>query len=291
MSDIVHGFRRGSFYNPATGTVVQTNHLRASGCSFLQEALDTGETDPTGGLYHGGDRSVLEWTFYDPDGTLYEQLKTWQEATTRLSFVAEGLSRNVQWYETDRLDQCRRVDVQGSASEGRADVVYVRMVREGHGTHDIHANVNLLAYLGWEDANGDGVPDRYTPVNLANMDFTTGTFAAYGPAGTAGRLERDIIFPITGAELTLSVQFDQLHADGDTFCTLVAEDYNGSTLTGSSEMHTSTGRKEQSLVTPSNAWAIAMQVVRTLNVTTQSQRFKILYPALRADGSDEHTLG
>lgn len=288
---IVHGFRRGSFFDPTTADVVQTNHLQAGGCSFVQEALDTGEADPTGGAYFGGDRSVLEWTFFDPDGTLYEQLRQWYEDETRISFVAEGLSRNVQWYERDRIDQCRRVDIQGSISEGRADGVYVRIVRTGHGSHDIHSNVNIVSHIGWADEDGDGVADGYSS-DGDSLNFTNGV-QALTESGSGltvdGAISRRIPFPIAGATLLGSAEMIQLHGDGDNFIFLQVRDFSINSLLDASRLYNESGRRSVEAMTPPNTFYLDLVPLRLQQVDAQGTA-KIKDPALRTDDSDEYIV-
>ena len=144
----ISGLRAISFFDDTSGsategTVVQCNDIDEQG-EFYTGGLESEERDPTGGPVYAGDESFVEVMVYDLDAIA--QLEAWMRAGTRVRMVAAGYQHNIQWYEYDKLEVRKTIFV----GAGRRNKATIRMRRMGHGSHNIHGNVNLLAYLGWQ---------------------------------------------------------------------------------------------------------------------------------------------
>lgn len=287
---ITHGLLKGALWDPADTSTppVQINDLVTDNedDTFFEGpiALDDGQHDSTGGLYTGGERNTLRLTFKD-DGTVYDQLKTWYDAGTRLSAVCLGRNKNVQWYETDRLSVLKPVTLQGRV-QGHADVYVLEMVREDE-SPDIHSDVNLLAKHGWEDSDSDNVADGYTfDGGQTSTSFSGGVQSASDDA-TYTDLVTTIDFPIEGATLTMSTNYTALHGSATNAVLVRTEDSSGTVLTTTDNNVGSTGRHTAEITTPANTHTIRVMPMRLKSVSA-SGTASVKNPALRVDGSDEY---
>lgn len=287
---ITNGIRRVSvFVDDASDadnrTVVQQN-LIVSGDDMawpIRQAKAGTERQPANGEYFNGYRSEAIWRFIDPDGTASDQLISWFERGRKVQMVAEGISgANVQWYHDTRC-RVRRLPI-ASRHSGRGDIFEAEMIKDGGegDDHDIHGNANIFAHLGWEDSDSDGTADGYTAFSGTTTAFASDVQDVSGSSGTIG-IFADVIFPIEGATVTLSIEHTALHGSGADRLVVRARDSTGSTLTNVSESISATGRNSAELTLDANTWDIHNRVMLVESVTasgTQSAKF----PALRTDG-------
>lgn len=289
---VTSGFKAVSFYNPDDGTVVQINEAALERVDFSQTEMEPDKTDPSGGHPFVGNLSELEVETWDFSGR--SQLETWSKNDTRISMFAAGVQSHIQWYERDRIS----ISVSPKSERGQANTFVIRMRREGQGEHDIHNNVNVLGYAGWRDSDGDsdGVPDSYTnALELpafadADADGEAEQFAGHGKTdGSKTSLLIEPVIPVSGISLTLSIDVDALHDDGDTNFELVARSFAGSAVASALNTHTSTGRKTLSIDLPANTYKLQVRPLIVRNATVQNAKAKISDPALRIDGSDTFT--
>lgn len=98
MSKVTAGWKRASLYDPATGTIVQFNHLSASASSWDSPNINS---ETSTGLLHAHRNPQAVIGFFDSDDLA--QLATWAEAGTILRAAIEGLVQNVLWKVSEEV--------------------------------------------------------------------------------------------------------------------------------------------------------------------------------------------
>ena len=279
---VISGFQAASFYDPDSGTVVQINAEDLSGeAEFSKEEVEPDQKDPTGGWPYVGHECTLEVPTYAFEG--FDQLKTWAESGARISAVVAGAQQNVQWYERDRVRVTQEPAV---GALGQTQRYVIRMTRVS--PHPaIYQRVNLLSFNPWgRDRDGDSVVDGY---NVTDADpALSGTKQALNENGNGtGVFATDpgeVIFPIEGVRLTMSITFPfSNRAIGELSTRLHAFDGTSlDTITDPAGQE----RAKQSLETSSQAWEIRPRV-KALYDSTYDQ-LHLSYPSLRVDGIGEH---
>lgn len=279
---IAQGFSAVSFFDTSDGTTVQVEPV-ADDNSFYDEIDLDAPVDSDSNSFPGGKRHELHVRFVDEDGSLSDQLKTWRQAGTRIQAVAlaSGGGRNVQWYEDTRISSVKPVPI--SARTGcRSDMWDVVLMHEAVDA-SIYSNVNLLAFLGWADADSDGVPDGYTSTYNTD-DFTGGVYTGTTAATGSPQLSASFAFPIEGASLTMSALYSKLHANTDQV-QLIAKSFAGSTLSTGSKTLSATGRGgPDALTLPASVYTIQAVIARVTGVA-QIDTQKVADPAVRVDDS------
>lgn len=287
----ISGLRKASWYNPDDGTVVQANDIAEDGEFYTRAIEDPDDQTPTGESPYAGDESYCELMIFDM--SLLPQLKAWQESDTHISMVAAGVQQNIQWYERDLI----AVKPVYPVAAGRRNHINVVMERTGHGAHDIHGNVNLLAYLGttsdpWTDTDGNEIPDGYKNSYLQAPDFAPNNneFRAFGRVDSSSieALVLQLIFPVRGIDLTFSSGVERLHDDGETRIAVVQKEFGGGNIRTINVKIASVGRKSITTGLVSKAFRIKYQPLRFEAVTAQNKSGKIGPPSIRVDESDKY---
>lgn len=291
------GLQAMSFYNPSAGDVVQVDGKFVHSFDFTQErgGGDRGPESPTGGTVAVGDFSELEVEFSDVGNK--SQLETWQTGDTPISFVAAGEQAAIQWYETDVITELE--EVPNFSEHGNVNRLRVRMVREGHGIHDIHKNTNLLraanhqvgsTFLNdsWQDSDGDNVADGYSSTSASNESFS-GNEQSFdtNASGNTCDVRVEIELPVSQIDITLSSNLTQLHSSEDDRIAIVTKDFSGSQLSVPATKVSSTGRKSLTHTTDSSIYSVQLRTHQVLSPTsTETVKHKL--PALRLDGGTTH---
>ena len=275
---LTHGLHTVSFYRPDTGDVVQLNKLTPDSTVRLALA-EGGQTDPTGGEYFPGGLSELD--VHSLDLGSFATLKGWMKAGYHVSAVGVGPTGALQWYETDKL-KCWLEEVRGK--QGGRVKMRVQMRREGHGTHNIHFGLNLLAFLGWGDANGDGVADGYQNYQGAGAAFADG-----GQTIThdlqADAFFGDIPFPIVGVTLHASVTYDEVYTARRQ---IIVNTLAGTTLSNQYTDSTFAGRAPVvSQVIPAGGFTVRVTLFSARGATLGVPA-TFRDPSVRVDGSSEY---
>lgn len=281
---LTHGLTSVAFVNRSTGEVVQLTKLTDESVARLGNA-DSDQTSPTGGRYFAGGLSELD--IKSLDLSAHDALHAWMAAGALVSAVGIGPTGVLQWYEQD-LITVSRDEIKGKTG-GRVQLT-VTMRREGHGAHQITFGQNLLAFLGWRETTAD-VPNGY--------ELTGGTAEA---SDVGGRLEVEIenaqgvipslgttvLWPLSGTQVTLSVDLVSEHDDGAGEATrMTFKAFDGSTI-GSSQAAIAAGRTPNNSVAPAAVYEIAVEIYRTLGNPAAGASV-IREPALRIDGSTAYT--
>jgi len=287
---VVQGILAASVYDPATGVFYPIRHIDAGSFTFDQTDADY-ERSATGSRLGQADVSRVAFDFLD-DGTIYTALRAWQDARTRLSLVAIGPSMVIQWYETDLIDV--RPTSMGGAIAGRADRYSFEILRQGHGRHAIYKQQNLLAHLGWADADADELADGY----VASAGFTKNWDDANGEqditSATPGHsIYATIAFPIgAGFSFRLSSELTDLHTETTSAkIELQRLPFNLGSFNINSVSPATTGRHGVTLASGSGSYWLRAHPLMVPLTVTDSDTISAKLPALRVDGQDIYTPG
>lgn len=247
MAYLQNGYLAASIYDPATGVTVQMNHL-GLGTSYTPAVITT---DTTSSRVYGGESHELVLEFFD--AALNAQLRTWMINRTPVRVVVAGVGKSIQWYESEpvRFQQMPESDKRTGLNKFQAYLSH-----EGGADAAIYNNANLLAYLGWADANTDNLADGYVAAN-ATADSFTSDVQTLTATSSDGRLARTLIFPISGIKLTSSFNI----TNTATNQLLVWRDYNYSIslLASNTTTVSSTGLKSKTGTTSSGIYQIQVE--------------------------------
>lgn len=248
------GIQKISVYDPATGTVVQFNHISPEG--EFQDGKFADESSSGQMLYAGDDAAFEFMTMGEETGL--SQIKSWMENETPVRLVALGLEQHVLWYEDSFVHLKKGFD----PAVGKRNRHTIRIVKKGI-SNNIKIGTNLMAMAyGWADANTNNLADNYSIVGSLNAtSFTAGvqrlqtigveTGLVFGPTA-------DLIFPIVGAKLQFSVRVDTL--TNGAALTILARLLNFASGTLASESALlSVGLKN--FTTPANFYKATLQVL------------------------------
>lgn len=283
----MHGFRVAALYRPDTGAVVQLNNLVADGCSYEAKPLEGSRAETAqGNAYDGGQTRELRLRSL---GTAErETLQAWYDAGVPVRCVALAAvpgGFNVQWYESVRMQSFKAITIGGKA-EGRADAFDVVLYTDNPRAA-VYRQANLVAHLGWADANADGVADGYTFTGgtAGAATFTGGQQQIYQSSGDRA-LTVDLELPISGIVLTASVLAAFVHNGGATTTGSVdARSFAGTSLGATTAALVQNVRTSAVLAsTPAGTYTVRLTALRVQGgssaATSSAQQV-----ALRADSS------
>lgn len=200
------GIQKISVYDPATGTTVQLNNVAPEG--EFSDGKFADESSSGQMLYAGDDASFEFMTLGEESGL--SQIETWMENETEVRLVALGLDQHILWYENSFVHLAKGFD----AAVGKRNRHTIRISKKGI-SNNIFVGNNLLAmYYDWLDSQPDNIADGYEVVG----SMTASTFSSFvqrltttgAQTGLKFRPTADLIFPIVGANLQLSVRVDTL---------------------------------------------------------------------------------
>jgi len=252
--------------------------------------------DPDGATVFSAFESTWELSAFDLEGQ--DVAEGWMTAHEPVQGVAVLEGAFVIWDEPTRIVQ-RDALSPGEAALVRADYV-MRRALGGRTSHGVYLTRNALFPLapvdgngelagGWADVDRDDVPDGYTEDDLQSGAFSNGVYEAFGDTATGtGELPTDLVFPVEGATVTLSVDVTQLHDDGDTRISLITLDSNKAFLSTQRATVTSTGRSSVTITTDPGTHYLRVQPLDLNGVTAQNAKAKVKDPCLRVDGSDQY---
>lgn len=230
----ISGLLKLVLFNRDTGDVAQFNTLRNEGSLNINPSED-GE-DSSGGIPYAGDQADMEAVVYDL-GAAEEQVKAWMKANARIEAVGLGHQVNFLWYERTRF-RIRRPKFFAPGTRKRATIT----ANHTGGVLNIDHMVNLLH-------NADLLSDE------------------------GGNVYR-IIFPVEGAKLTLSRDFDV--APLNTQVTIRALDYDEVQLEEVIGAN-SAGRTSAQITLPAGTWFVEVDLGAAAGE-----------PVLRSDGKTEY---
>jgi len=264
----------------------------------VRQPIDGGPTTPEDEPYFVGFESSVG--FASADVADLPQGETFMTGQTPVKLVGLAGDFFVVFHRGTRVMTPERLDIT-QPSLAQADYA-MRRSGGGRGDHGAIISRNLLTYLqeegangqlagGWADADTDNTPDGYTETNLNSTAWNSGVYEGFVDTGSGtGSLNVTVPFPVDGAEVTVSVQADQVHGDGDQAIRIEALDETESVITGgvSDVTYSSTGRTSATLTTPDGTHYLKVYPVRVTNVTANNTKFQIQDPCLRPGTADTY---
>ena len=166
------------------------------------------------------------------------------EDETDVNGVLVGYERHVQFYENTFAQI-----IPGHASPGglNADSVTLWNSLRDAAVHHHHS---LTAYLGWEDADSDGIADNWTLSGQDSESFSSGVQDV--TYSSDYDFQATVPFPVSGIPLTLVANFSALNGNGDDILRLTARNSSGTATSTAETTVTSTGNAQVSLTTDSD---------------------------------------
>jgi len=259
-------------YDSATGTTVQIDKIAANSFDFSQDRHDTGERDAFGARIPQSDVSRCSFQFIDSDGSKALQLQAWESNRTRVSLVAVGAGRCVQWYESDRI-KISRPSLSG-ITKGRGDLFDLVIERSGHGRHAIYSNTNLLAHINgvgsssWQHVSG-GVALGYSTEGAATFSWLNPDEQQIDDDTALSGVYVEIVFPLQldNFSFNFTSEITNLHSQVSLArIEIKAYDFASSLLL-SDNNETTTGRKTTTINSSS---AQAIYKIRVYPIMTPS---------------------
>ncbi len=274
---ILSGYKAISLFNDLDGVVVQINEENfSSEATLTHTELEPDKKDPRGNSPYAGEEHTLEIPVYDFAGR--QQLQEWSRANTRLSAVAAGVQQNLQWYERDRTSI---IDQTMYGQRGKINKFLVRMTRRS-AYPKIYSNVNLYAYLGWQDADGDGLADGYYSRALGVVSFQNGIQSLTFPNTATADFGAEVVFPISGIPLTYAVTI--ANTIGDLALRAKQLIYDRSAIESNEIQPVDNGRKIINLRSVSQLWSIRADLFDWEG----DEACDFSWPSLRSDSSDKY---
>jgi hypothetical protein len=275
------GLHTISIYNPADGTVCQINSILENEGELVVGRPFEENRNTRGESIFAGTENVLE-LLIDSNSTIYNQIRAWEAAGTRVRAVGAGFQRNLQWYENTLIE----IMPKNHFAPGKLGGRIVRLKHNGPAPQ-IFANRNLLAYLGWQDANADGLADGYvtqgagvTAVSFASNIQTISCINAF-----TGFRTSNIQFPISGVRLTFSSEITTVWTSGLQNIHTLNYNFTNSLIqdVGISGQNT-LGIKALSIITVPSIYTIQFFPFRTTQTGVEANA-SFRNPAITTDGS------
>lgn len=248
-------------------------------------------TDPDGATVFAGFQSEIMLRGLDVGD--FPQADTWLSGRTKVKAIGVTYDGFIQFYNAARMRPTKNFD----PSQAELMRSEYQMMQDGGDleSHDVYITRNGLYHLapidsngdlagGWADTDSNGTPDGYTETNLNSAAFTSNVYEAYVDTGAGtGSLNVTIPFPADQEEVTLSVDVNQVHDDGNQAVRIEALDASQSTITGgiSDVTFSTTGRKSATLTTPDDTHYLKLYPLRVTSVSANTTKAKIENPCLR----------
>lgn len=274
--------------SPSTRVEVHDVHSDTS-ANFRQ--VPDRDTDPDDATIFSSFRSVMSLAAADIDN--FSQAETWLTGYTPVKMVGVTPDLFYQWYKATRIVPREKLTpAEAALVQGEYAMTRDAGDRSSHGVYVTRNGLLHLAPVGangqlaggWADTDSNNTPDGYTETSLVSTAWNSGVYEGFvDTASGTGSLNATIPFGLDGVDVTLSVQVDQVHGDGNQAIRIEALDASGSTITGgiSDVTYSSTGRKNATLTTPDGTHSLKVYPVRVTSVTANNSKFKIQDPCLR----------
>gem|GEM_PF-2248539 len=284
----MQGFRIVSFYRPDTGQVVQIENVVAGETKYDFAPHEDGAKDPHGGTYFGGGVHTFVCRF---TGTAAGQaLMNWYQQGVPVRCVAIAAhpnGRNLQWYQTTLMTHARPVEVVGEA-KGRADVYEVKMVTDSPRAK-VYSNVNLLAYLGWQDTDpANGVMDGYTLTGTA-VSTTPGGTQRVAVSSSTVTVSATLELPVAGLAVMASGVATDIHGTALSEVGVAVQTFAGVAMASSFSEYEFTGEAFSANATvPVGGYKVVVTALKISGGTTYLVS-AVKDITLRTDGKDIYT--
>lgn len=293
---ILNGIKAVVIYDFSAKESVQIENVLANTFDFSQDFHSTGEAGPSGEALTQSHVSAVAFSFIDSTGTLAKKLESWMNSRTRVSLVAVGAGRNLQWYESDHFVMTQPALT--GITTGRGDVYTFTMRRVGHGRHLIYSSANLLAYINsigessW--VNSAGTAKSYTSLGLGTLSWDIGdnSQSVDHNAEDAG-IYIDILFPvqIAGIDMNLTTEIVDLHSETSTAkFELISLDSTGAEIANTASEPGTVGRHRLThSLAADDMWWLRVVPIATPSGITLTNIVEGKEPALRTDTSNLFT--
>lgn len=283
----------GSFYNPADGTVVQVNRVHQDS-DFTMTGAD--EEDAAGNGVFGGEDASLELMFYDDDAAAIAQLKTWQDEGTPVRFCLAGQRTNIVWDEdsTIRIQQTKTMTPLQRKTTTVTMSAKAARLKIWQGVNLAHGFVILQGFnTGWADSDGNEAPDGFVIPNVGtydSIDFAADVYTIGHNSDGNFFLQHNRPFPISGVNLTISIEALRLHSDADHRFAVRQADYANSTVDTLLHNITTVGRDSANLSTLPGVYTLRIYYLELFS-SSSLDTAQVQFPALRTDNNPEYKAG
>ena len=275
----------GSFYDLATGTVVQLNRVHQDS-DFTMNGAD--EEDAAGSGIFLGEEASLELVFYDDDAAAIQQLVDWQDAETPLRFCLAGQRTNIVWDE-DATITVRKTKTMTPMQRKVTTVTMTakaKRLKIWQGVNLAHGFAILEGFdKGWADENSDNSPDGFAVPSVSTydtIDFTNDVYTV-GHNGDANfNLSQNRPFPISGVRLTLSVGVPKIHSNATNRLQILQQNFAAGVVATDLQTVSTTGRNSLVVTTQAGVYSIRLYYYE-LSSSASLDTAQIQFPALRAD--------
>ena len=285
-----------SFFDSATGTVVQLNNISQESTFTIQDRF---KKDLDGNRRRVLQQFQLQILTYESEGM--EQLQKWAKDNTKVSFVLAGKQENILIYRpsTITVDQPYNFNPRGRnlsviTMEGEEETLPC-----WRGMNLLNGFVKTIGNdFGWADENSDGAADGYNVTGtglsfvdgLQSFDTDTGNQGIVFPAdgndfNNGADLSRAFAFPIANIPITLSVE--AVSVPVECMQVIVTHLYTG-VATQTNSTFTTTGRQSMSIVTDPGTYGLHLRPLARL-LSGSSEVLEMRDPALRTDGLSIYT--
>lgn len=257
------GLRKIAIYNPLTGATVQMNNVSADG-KFTNTPM-TIETSAGELLYCANDMK-FEFKCYDDDVAIYNTLKAWTLAETKIHMVAYGVSDHILWqadsFVTVAMDYIFKV---GDRNGYNVSIAYKGL------EDNINVGNNILFLNSGLIPTGSA--GKWTFESFVSTFNTTSSLYRFDSTIEPAYVSTEIVFPIAGADFVFSPAHTTSTSTGSIKSTTLVKNFAGADLIsteGAFEANTT-------FTTPANTYKLVLQ---TLYTTDTNSGCNTSYPYL-----------
>jgi hypothetical protein len=263
----------GTIYNPVNGDRVQFSKLPADPNlnGYLPESLEQTYLNTKA---QAAKRHTVRLSGTDISEGKIGLLEEWRDAETPVQIAIAG-DLNTMWEEpvpiTDLLTYKPRIS-EGNQAFG------VELTVEGRNKKVWYVE-NLLSRFKWQDLDGDGVADGYT----LSADVTDEDFVDNEQLYTVGgnrTLSRQIVFPINGIAITVSVLISTLRSNIGV--RIINRNFAGGSLISAEAIATGATVVSQKTTTEADGYILQPEFGSIQSASTAELGFK--FPALTTNG-------
>lgn len=211
------------------------------------------------------------------------QLDTWSSGNTDLILI--GYGTGFIFHGRGKINSDVGLGEQTATWRFRVTKQAVRGYVDGQYASQMLLSENGFNDYLWGDADSDGVANGWSKVGTGTLTFSSGVQTIEVDENTAS-LEREIIYPFPGQNLTFSVEVTAYTNAAQLTRTLDVEYINaaGTTISTDTETFTGTGIKSTTNEVPASTHSIKFRVEVT-ETGTGSADISFKNPSLRNDGS------
>jgi len=195
------GLRKISVYDPATGTVIQMNNISSEG-SFSNQVLT--KENGAGELLYCGNDVKFDFICLDDDTDIYDQLKAWTLAGTKINFVTYGVNEHLLWHELSNITVALDVKFKvGDRNGYKVTITHKGLV------NNINIGRNLVFITKGVVTTDKWTADSYTISKIEGAN----RWELASDINPATIVATELIYPISGVPLVFAPGHDGAIAD------------------------------------------------------------------------------